>query len=57
MALETVKALPGAAAKGELVGRSTADAMPKVAAATMSAMALEANTDFVLLNRSGFICS
>jgi hypothetical protein len=33
------------------------DAIPNVAAATTSAIALDAITDFVRLNRSAFICS
>lgn len=57
MTLETVKALPEAAAKGELAGRSTAEAAPKVRAATASAMTPDAITAFVRLNPSDFIRS
>jgi hypothetical protein len=38
-------------------GRTTVCATPKASAATTSAMALDAITDFVLLNRSDFISS
>jgi hypothetical protein len=57
MALEMVKAAPEGAAKGELAGRNTAEDTPKVRAATTSAMALDAITCFVRLNRSAFIYS
>jgi hypothetical protein len=36
-------------------GRTTVCATPNASAAATSAMALDAITDFVLLNRSGFI--
>ena len=39
------------------LGPNTSEETPITSAATTSAMALVAITDFVLLNRSGFICS
>ena len=39
------------------MGRARGDETPTTSAATTSAMALVAITDFVLLNRSGFIYS
>jgi hypothetical protein len=39
------------------LGPSTDEETPNASAATTSAMALDAITNFVLLNRSGFICS
>jgi hypothetical protein len=51
-----VRAKPGrcGAAEREL---TTSENIPMTSAATTSAMALDATTDFVLLNRSGFIYS
>jgi hypothetical protein len=58
MALEIVKAVPEGTANGEeLAGRSTAEDTPKVRAATTSAMAPDATTDFARLNRSCVIKS
>ena len=57
MALETVKAVPEETTNGELDGRSAPEETPKDRAATTSAMAPDAITDFVLLSRSDFINS
>ena len=46
----------GAGEEADL-GPSTSEETPIVRAATTRAMALDATTDFVLLNRSGFIYS
>ncbi len=51
-----VRSKPGCAGEAER-GPTKAENTPKVRAATTSAMAPDATTDFVLLNRSGFIDS
>ena len=51
-----VRSKPGRCGEAER-GLSTSEETPITSAATTSAMALETTTDFVLLNRSGFIYS